>query len=112
MTARPIGRLTELLQMLDRGEFDRACNDALAQAIAHLESLPKGQGTAKIMIELSIAYQDGRVDLQPILKSKLPEGQAFGRTPMWVHEGALSVQHPNQVDMFTRDTSVSKASTA
>ncbi len=105
MTARPIRRLSELLGLLDRGNFDRACDEALSEAIAHLESLPKEQGTAKITIELTIAFDSGRVDIQPVLKSKLPEGQAFGRTPMWVSDGALSTQHPNQTDMFVREAS-------
>jgi hypothetical protein len=103
MTARPIRRLTELLGLLDRGNFERACDEALSDALSTLEALPKEQGTAKITIELTIAYDTGRVDVQPVIKSKLPEGQAFGRTPLWVSGGALSTQHPNQTDMFVRE---------
>lgn len=103
MTARPIRRVTELLGLLDRGNFERACDQALSDALQHLESLPKEQGTAKMTIELTIAYDSGRVDVQPVLKSKLPEGQAFGRTPLWVAGGTLSTQHPNQTDMFVRE---------
>lgn len=103
MTARPIRRLTELLGLLDGGKFERACDQELCEALSTLEALPKEEGTAKITIELSIAYQSGRVDVQPTIKSKLPQGQAFGRTPLWVADGALSTQHPNQVDMFIRE---------
>lgn len=103
MTARPIRRVTELLGLLDRGNFERACDAALSDALQHLESLPKEQGTATLTIELKIAFDSGRVDVQPVLKSKLPEGQAFGRTPLWVSGGSLSTQHPNQTDMFVRD---------
>lgn len=103
MTARPIRRVTELLGLLDRGNFERACDEALNDALASLEALPKQQGAASMTIELKIAYDSGRVDIQPVLKSKLPEGQAFGRTPMWVADGALSTQHPSQTDMFIRD---------
>lgn len=101
MTERPIRRLTELMGLLDGGKFERACDEALADALAVLEALPKEEGTAKITIELTVAYQAGRVDVLPVLKSKLPEGQAFGRTPLWVADGALSTQHPNQMDIFT-----------
>jgi hypothetical protein len=103
MTARPIRRFTELVGLLDRGEFERKCDEALGAALQTLEALPKEQGTAKIIVELTIAFDSGRVDVQPVLKSKLPEGQAFGRTPLWVHDGALSTQHPNQLDIFVRD---------
>lgn len=103
MTARPIRRITELMALLDGGKFERACDEALADSLAVLEALPKEEGTAKITIELTVAYQSGRVDIQPVLKSKLPEGQAFGRTPLWVADGALSTQHPNQMDIFARE---------
>lgn len=102
MTARPIRRMTELLGLLDGGKFEHACDEALTDALSTLEALPKEQGTAKLTIEITIAFDSGRVDVQPVLKAKLPEGQAFGRTPLWVHEGALSTQHPSQIDMFVR----------
>lgn len=103
MTARPIRKLTELIGLLDRGGFESACDAALNEALQTLEALPKGQGTANLTIVLTIAYDSGRVDVQPVIKSKLPEGQAFGRTPMWVQDGALSTQHPSQTDMFMRE---------
>lgn len=105
MTTRPIRRVTELLGLLDNGNFERACDEALTDALSALESLPKEAGTAKLTIEVTIAYDRGRVDVQPVLKSKLPEGLAFGRTPLWVADGALSTQHPSQTDMFVRDAS-------
>lgn len=109
MTARPIRKFTEMLGLLDRGNFERACDEALAEAFRSLEALPKEQGTAKITIDLTVAYDSGRVDIQPVIKSKLPEGQAFGRTPFWMLDGALSTQHPNQTDMFIRDTATKAA---
>lgn len=109
MSARPIRRVTELLGLLDRGNFERACDQALNEALATLESLPKQQGVASMTIELKIAYDSGRVDILPVLKSKLPEGLAFGRTPMWVSDGALSTQHPSQADMFVREADKPKA---
>jgi hypothetical protein len=112
MTARPIRRITELLGLLDRGTFEDACDLALSEALATLEGLPKEQGTATLTIELKIAYDKGRVDVQPVLKSKLPEGQAFGRTPMWVADGMLSTQHPSQMDIFVREAAEPTPSSA
>lgn len=112
MTARPVRRITELLGLLDRGNFETACDLALTDALQTLEALPKEQGTAKLTIELTIAFDKGRVDIQPVLKSKLPEGQAFGRTPMWVTDGMLSTQHPSQMDIFVRETDSPPASAA
>jgi hypothetical protein len=103
MSARPIRKFTELVGLLDRGNFERACDEALGHAFDTLSALPKEEGVAKVTVELTIAYNSGRVDVQPVVKSKLPEGLAFGRTPFWMLDGALSTQHPNQSDMFVRE---------
>jgi hypothetical protein len=100
---RPIRKFAEVLGLLDNGKFEQACDAALTEALHTLEALPKESGTAEVTVTIKIAYDSGRVDIQPLLKSKLPEGQAFGRTPMWVSGGALSTQHPSQTDMFVRD---------
>lgn len=109
MTDRPIRRFTELLGLLDRGQFEEACDRALADALGALEALPKEKGTATLTIELQVAYDSGRIDVQPKLKSKLPDDKAFGRTPFWAYEGAFSTQHPSQMDIFAREVAPAPA---
>jgi hypothetical protein len=100
MTIRPIRRFVEILGLLDQGRFEDACNQAIAEAFESLQELPTEQGKATVTISIEVAYQAGRVDIVPTLKSKLPVATAFGRTPFWLHEGALSTQHPSQLDIF------------
>lgn len=93
-------RFTDVLDLLSRGRFVERCDEHLQDAIARLESLPSEKGSASITVELKINFDSGRVDIVPSVKSKLPEGKAFSATALWTHDGALSVQHPSQVDMF------------
>ena len=100
MTVRPIRKFTEMLGLLDRGEFDAKCDEHLAAALQTLDALPRGSGKATITLTIAIAYDSGRLDIHPIIKSKLPEEAGFGRTPFWSYDGALSTQHPSQIDLF------------
>lgn len=101
MTNRPIRKFTEMLGLLSRGKFSERLDEELAEAIATLEQQPNDQGKATITVTIGLKYQNGRLDIQPAVKAKLPEGQGFSDTPFWTAEGALSTQHPNQMDMWS-----------
>lgn len=98
--ARTIRSFTETLGLLSRGTFAEKCDTHLAEALETLEALPSEKGTATITIQVTLNYESGRIDIKPSVKSKLPEEKAFGGTPFWTVDGALSVQHPSQHDMF------------
>lgn len=109
---RLIRRFSEVLALLSRGTFETACNAAVQEAIETLEAQPGEKGKAKVTIELDIAYQKGMVTLTPHLKSKLPESADFGQDVLWTHEGALSTQHPSQIDLFAGKVETKPAETA
>lgn len=100
MAARPIRRMLELLGIIERGRFAEACDEALAVALERLETLPKGQGKAVIVMTIEIAAQKDMIQVTPKVVSKLPDDKAFGGTPFWIYEGQISTQHPNQMDML------------
>jgi hypothetical protein len=100
MTARPIRSFTEMLGLLSRGRFSERLDEELAAAIESLQQQPQDKGAATITVTVGLKYQGGRLDIHPTVKAKLPEGQGFSDTPFWTHEGALSVQHPSQMDMW------------
>lgn len=89
-----------MLGLLSRGKFEEKLDEHLAAAIATLEALPAEKGSATITVQITLDYQSGRIDLKPTVKSKLPEEKGFSDTPFWAVDGALSVQHPSQIDMF------------
>lgn len=105
MSNRPIRSFVEMLGLLNRGRFVEKCDEHLAKAMAELEALPNEKGTATITMAITINFESGRLDIKPSIKSKLPEEKGFNGTPFWAVDGALSVQHPSQTDMFLRDTS-------
>jgi hypothetical protein len=100
MSARTIRSFVEMLGLLSRGRFAERLDEELTEAIQHLEALPEEKGSATITVEVTLNFQSGRLDIRPKVKAKLPEAKAFTDTPFWTHEGGLSVQHPNQIDMF------------
>jgi len=110
MSARPIRRFLELVGLLDRGNFAAACDEQLAETISTLESTPAQKGKATITITIDVTYEKGLINVRPSLKAKLPEGEAFGSTVLWAHDGALSTQHPSQTDMFVREAEPTRAS--
>lgn len=95
-----VRRYADVLELANRGRFAEKCDEHLQNAISALEALPSEKGSATITVEMKINYDSGRVDIVPSVKSRLPEGKAFAATAMWTHDGALSLQHPSQTDMF------------
>lgn len=104
MSNRPIRRFVDMLGLLNRGRFVEKLDDKLAEAMAELENVPGEKGSATITLTITINSEGGRIDIKPTVKSKLPEEKGFNSTPFWAVDGALSVQHPSQTDMFIRDT--------
>jgi len=89
----------QVLALLNRGKFREAVDRHLMEAVETLEALPSEKGTATIDIRLKIDFQGGLCNVTPSVKSKLPE-EGFSPTPFWSLDGGLSVEHPNQADMF------------
>jgi hypothetical protein len=108
MSDPTIRRFVAMLELLNRGRFVEKLDDHLEEAIRTLEALPNEKGSATINISITFAYESGNVEIKPSVKSKLPEEKAFSGTPMWTHEGGLSVQHPSQIDMFAGPSAVGK----
>lgn len=102
MTERVFRRFIDIVGLLNRGAFAERCDAHLADAIATLDQLPEEKGKATITVTLDLVFEGGRIDVRPAVKSKLPETRAFSPTAFWSHEGAMSVQHPSQFDMFAR----------
>jgi hypothetical protein len=100
MSLKPIRSFTDLVTVLNRGRFSEKLDEHLTHAVETLEALPDQKGKATITITLTVAYQEGRIEVVPNVKSKLPEDKGFTGTPFWAVEGGFSVQHPSQSDMF------------
>lgn len=97
--SRLLRSITEIIGFLNRGKFRDRLDEELAEAITTLENQKSEKGVATLSITLKLKYQNGRLDIEPAFKSKLPEDTVFGDTPFWTQDGALSAQHPQQTDL-------------
>jgi len=98
--SRVLRSFREMMGLLSRGDFSRHCDELLNGAIEALEACPADKCKAEITVKITLDYELGRVDIKADAKSKLPDTVKFMKTPFWTIDGQLSVEHPNQIDMF------------
>lgn len=99
---RLIRRFSEVIAMIDRGKLEQSANEAIREALETLGNQPGEKGKATITVSLEFIYEKGLVNIKPKLTAKLPDGDVFSPLVLWEHEGALSAQHPSQIDMFVQ----------
>ena len=99
--SRTLRSFREMLGLLSRGDFSQKLDEELTQVVEALEQMPGDKGKAVMTVQITFNYELGRVDIDPSVKTKLPETAKFMKTPFWTHEGQLSLEHPNQIDMFS-----------
>lgn len=104
--ARLMRTFREMLGLLARGDFSRKCDEEMEKVILALEEMPADKGKATMTITVDFNYELGRIDIDPKVKVKLPETAKFVKTPFWTVDGMLSVEHPNQIDMFGKPRDV------
>jgi hypothetical protein len=97
---RLVRRFVEILGLIARGDFERSLDDGMRKAVEAIRAQPGEKGKAMINISIEIAAQGEMMQVKPKLTMKLPEGDVFTPLVLWDHEGAFSLQHPSQIDMF------------
>lgn len=98
--SRMLRSFTQMVGLLSRGDFGRHLDKQMAEAIEALETCPADKCKAEITVKITFDYELGRIDVKGESKTKLPETARFMKTPFWAIDGQLSVEHPNQIDMF------------
>lgn len=99
--SRVLRTFREMLGLVSRGEFSRHLDAKLEEALVALEECPSDKCKAEITVKVVLDYELGRIDIKPECKVKLPDTAKFVKTPFWIVDGYLSVEHPNQIDMFS-----------
>lgn len=102
--ARVLRSYREVIGLASRGEFSRHLDAQLAVLVQALEDSPADKCKGEITVKLTFDFELGRVDVRPEVKVKLPDTTKFVKTPFWTVDGQLSVEHPNQQDMFSGRT--------
>lgn len=91
----------QMIGLLSRGDFSRHLDEKLNEAVNALEACPADKCKAEITVKIILDYELGRIDVKGEVKTKLPDTAKFMKTPFWAIDGQLSIEHPNQIDMFT-----------
>ena len=100
MTNGLIRRFSEMIGLIQRGDFERSLDEGIRECLEAIRAQPNEKGKATMTITLQIAAQGEMVQIAPKLAVKLPEGDTFTPLVLWDYEGQLSTQHPNQFSMF------------
>lgn len=98
--SRVIRSYTETVGLLSRGDFARRLDEELTKLLETFENMTADTGKGSIAVKIEFKYELGRIDINPTFKVTPPEHDRFMKTPFWIVDGALSVQHPSQIDMF------------
>jgi hypothetical protein len=98
--SRVLRSFREMIGLLSRGDFSKHLDQQMTEAVDALEACPADKCKAEITVKITLEYELGRIDIKAESKSKLPETVKFMKTPFWAIDGMLSVEHPNQIDMF------------
>lgn len=98
--SRLLRTFREMLGLTARGELSRHLDAKMTDCLEALEACPADKCKASITLTVTFEYELGRIDIKPDVKVKLPDTAKFVKTPFWVVDGQLSVEHPNQIDMF------------
>lgn len=109
--SRVLRSFREMLGLLSRGDFSRKLDEEMNNCLEALEAMPADKGKAEMTIKVIFNYELGRIDVDPKVTVKLPETAKFMKTPFWSLDGALSVEHPNQIDMFKAPREVASSET-
>jgi len=98
--SRVLRTFREMIGLLSRGDFSQHLDRQMTEAVDALEACPADKCKAEITVKITLEYELGRIDVKADAKSKLPDIVKFMKTPFWAIDGQLSVEHPNQIDMF------------
>lgn len=98
--SRVIRSYTETVGLLSRGDFARRLDEEMQKLLDAFETMTAESGKGTVDVKLEFKYELGRIDVAASFKTRLPETDRFMKTPFWIVEGALSVEHPSQADMF------------
>lgn len=111
MSVKPIRNLLEYLKIVHLGRFDERCEAHLAKAIEEVENSVDEKAAATITLTIHVQKIGERYDITANVNSKLPPERPFKADTAWVIDGAISLQHPRQFDMFNKPRPVGERDT-
>lgn len=103
---KKIREATQIIGMLERGETAAALTDEIENALKSLQGLagPKTKAKGTVTLKLSFAVEGQQVEVEADISSSLPKSKRGRSFYFLTQDAALSTEHPQQQDMFVRDS--------
>ena len=97
---------TQIVGLIDDGDLSREFTEEFQKVNAAVKEAagPKGKAKGSITLKIEISAEGGIVVFAGEVVSKAPKKKR-GSSMYWVLEdGTISTEHPQQMNMFPRDT--------
>jgi len=91
----------EIIGALERGDLSRDFADAIHKCCEALEAAEEGAAT--VTLKLKFKAKNEVVSIRSNVTTSLPEKKRR-ETTLFLASGHLSQQHPDQIDIFDRDS--------
>ncbi|MFG1332061.1 hypothetical protein V5F41_12515 [Xanthobacter autotrophicus] len=100
MAPRLIRSFLQAVGLMHRGKVEQKLDTELAKVLEAVEQHPEEKATGSVAIIVTVTKLGDRLDIKPKVETKVPKEKDFPSTTFWMIDGALSLEHPDQADMF------------
>ncbi|WP_029554806.1 hypothetical protein [Xanthobacter sp. 91] len=98
--ARTLRKFFEAVGIMHRGRVEEEADSELHRLIEAVEQHPDETASGTITLTIKVQKVGDRIDCLPQIDMKPPKKKGFKACTFWIVDGALSVEHPSQQDMF------------
>lgn len=99
---RRITEATQIIGLLEGGQLASDLSDEIRKTIQDLQEHAGATGTAKGKVALTLSFEQSgeKTEVVADIATKLPKRQRRTSFFFTTDDGALSIEHPRQHDMF------------
>lgn len=101
MAPRLIRSFFQAAGLMHRGKVDERLNAEMGKLLEAIEQHPDEKVSGTLTLSVTVTKVGDRLSVLPKVENKLPKEKGFSETTFWLVDGALSLEHPDQADMFT-----------
>ena len=96
---------TQIIGMLERGDLAAALTEELSKVVEACREAagPKTKAKGQVTLKIEIEVEGVQITLTGDIGSKTPKAPRAGSIYFLAPDGAISTEHPQQMDMFPRD---------
>lgn len=109
--SRQISTATDIIGMLERGDLNNDLTNEIRTVLKTLQDLapPKGKVKGSVTLTLNFCVEGKNVEVESAIASKVPKAQRARSFYFVKEDGMLSVEHPQQDDLFVKPRVVKDA---